>query len=285
MRTRRLLFIGLATLALVGIVRMTGVMTTMRNANAQISLQPMTGPTVRIDDIEMSLLLPSGPFFLSELLPVDVSLTNHSNASLMLAGAKVPSPCGSALGVALDGGQEPRYILPNSTDHSCPAPGPFAFSPGETLTIHHLLPLTASGRVTLSGVSRFYTTTVNASSERVTTDNSGNFEGRWPSQTITVDSNIPANRTFSLLVEASNVYADVPASLRPYLLYLYNVACKDADGKGGSTVTGNYGWEPYPEKGITEAGCPGVDKQWTVSVCAPGYAIVSGSYKPSSSGR
>ena len=65
------------------------------------SSAPPVGPpvaaVVRAGGVTMSVRVPPGPYFLSELLPVDVALSNHSRTLITLGGAAVPSPCGSAL--------------------------------------------------------------------------------------------------------------------------------------------------------------------------------------------
>nr|MBF6592658.1 hypothetical protein [Ktedonobacterales bacterium] len=62
--------------------------------------------------LTMTLHLPPGPYFLSELLPVDLSLANHSQAVVEVAGAAQATSCNQALYVLLTGGSAPYYQLP-----------------------------------------------------------------------------------------------------------------------------------------------------------------------------
>ena len=76
-----------------------------------------TGPTAhtQVNGLEASIhLVTQGPYFLSELLSVDVSLTNHTHMPFELLGTNKPdSSCfSSALSAQITGGSAPTYILP-----------------------------------------------------------------------------------------------------------------------------------------------------------------------------
>ncbi len=51
-----------------------------------------------IGGLEATLRVVPGPYFLSELLPVDITLTNHSHTTYQLEGFPVANPCDQALG-------------------------------------------------------------------------------------------------------------------------------------------------------------------------------------------
>lgn len=158
-------------------------------ATGSVSPHALAGPsaTTQAKGITMSLhLTPAGPFFLSELIAVDVSLTNQTPTSVQLDGPSQAGPCGSALWAELTGGGPPQYTLPTATTHSCPWMGGTIVGPGHTLTIRQLLPLTSSGHIMLTGATRFLTTAPNP------------LEGHWPAISLTVDPHIPANRMISL---------------------------------------------------------------------------------------
>lgn len=237
------------------------------------------GPTaaIEINGVAMSLrVTPGGPYFLSELVAVDVALTNHTQKTFALDGPSMAGPCGSALWVELDGGDAPHYILPNATTHSCPWLGGTTVKPGQTLTIHQLLPLTASGDAALKAGTSFLTTIIQHG-EPETTDIPGLLGGRGPVIHLNIDSHIPSYRSLSLQKNGSQVFVTAPSVVRSHLLYLFNITCKGADDSG-TTWTGNFMWEPLPYRPINRPGCPGLSPQWEISVSVIGYAIASGSY-------
>lgn len=226
----------------------------------------------------MSLhVAPGGPYFLSELIAVDIALTNRTPKAFALDGSDQAGPCGSALWVELDGGSAPHYILPNATTHSCPGSiGGTIMKPGQTLTIHQLLPLTASGDAMLKAGTSFLTTIIRQG-ERVTTDTPGPLGGRGPAIHLGINSHIPVYRSLSLQKNSSQVFVTAPPAVRSHLLYLFNITCQGA-GNSGTAWTGNFIWEPLPYRAINRPGCPGTSPQWEISVSAVGYGIASGSY-------
>lgn len=136
------------------------------------SLAGPVGTPVRVgvkwNGLEMSMSVTPGPYFLGELLGVDLSLTNHTHQTLTLAG--VTSPRGlcfpTAFSVQVSGGS-PHYALftmPVQFIMSCPARregiGP-TLAPGQTVTGHFYEPLTDSGDVTLTGEAFFYQVAIN----------------------------------------------------------------------------------------------------------------------------
>ncbi len=62
--------------------------------------------------IQLSLRLATGPYFLSELLPVRIALRNHTSHALSLDGDPTPDFANPALGVSTSGGTFPTYALP-----------------------------------------------------------------------------------------------------------------------------------------------------------------------------
>ena len=89
-----------------------------------------------------------GPYFRGELLQVDLSLASSSLTTYTLGGPSVAGICGGALYVNTSGGTGPHYSLPVSQDGYCPFL-PTVLKPGQTLTLHQLLPLPRTGQVTL----------------------------------------------------------------------------------------------------------------------------------------
>lgn len=230
---------------------------------------------VRINGVELALhIAVNGPYFLSELLPVDVTLTNYAGPSLTLNGAPVPSPCGSALWFITTGGGAPHYTLPNAQTHSCPAAmGGLILPTGRSLTIHFMLPLADSGSITLTGQTSFMVVTPQSAGGQSITFTEGPFAGHWPSLHINVSSQVPANRkALSLRVAEPNILVSAPPALRSQLVYIWNIACNEG---GGTMITGNYAWEALKTEKINDQWCSGTNRIWTVSVGAPGYSIVS----------
>jgi hypothetical protein len=270
------------------VIPVTLVALTLLCAAALVFIDPFSGApakgppvaaVVRAGAITMSVRVPPGPYFLSELLPVDVALSNHSHTSITLGGAAVPSPCGSALGAWLTGGTAPHFVLRASTAISCPssAGGTTTVAPGHTLTIHHWLPLTDSGHLTLMALAHFLKVSTTSGGGQAITTGVNPLGGRWPSLVLTVAPTIPAGRTLTLIKIGPAVFVHVPLRLRSQLRYLYGVSCRDAQGPGG-TGTGNFGWQPLASGVAYDPGCPGIDEQWTVVMGLPGYAIATATY-------
>lgn len=226
---------------------------------------PVNGPAVSASSkgITVSMhIAPNGPYFLSELIAVDISLTNHTPSVVSL-----PEGCGPSLWAELTGGGPPTYNLPPTPIMSCPGPidGP-PISPGATVTSHQMLPLTASGHVQLA-----------AGRTMVKTSASVSQDAPSPTIGVTVNPHIPAGRTLSLRREGAVVAVNATAAAREHLFYSYSISCGDPNN-GGTTETSNYTWESLPGEVISPPGCPGANPQWHVSVSAIGYAIASATY-------
>src|SRR5947209_8118144 len=193
--------------------------------SAAPAMGPPVAAVVRAGGVTMSVQVPPGPYFLSELLPVDVALSNHSRAPITLGGAAVPSPCGSALGAWLMGGTAPHFVLRASTTHSCPFGGMATVAPGRTLTIRQWLPLTDSGHLTLMAGAQFLKVSTTSGGGQAITTGVNPLGGRWPSLVLTVAPTIPAGRTLTLINIGPAVFVHVPLRLRSQLRYLYGVSC------------------------------------------------------------
>jgi hypothetical protein len=73
--------------------------------------RPVRAPTtVRVEasGLEMSMSITPGPYFLSEVLVADMTLTNHTNTTFMLREGL----CYPALRLKQTGGKSPHYTLP-----------------------------------------------------------------------------------------------------------------------------------------------------------------------------
>lgn len=223
---------------------------------------------------EMVMRLTDGPYFLSEMLAVDISLTNVSDKAVNLGYPFEGYACGYNssydTGVQIVGGSKPAYTLPMPTDHSCPPllRGSIVLKPGRTLSVHRYLPLTLSGQMTLVGKTQFYKPEANNFPEPTASP----LDNHWPSLQITVNPHIPADRTLSL--QRTNTQVTVLAPSGAQLVYMYTIACTNTGG-------GNFGWEPISTTTIKpfDDYCRGVQVDWTFAFAVPGYAILTGEGK------
>lgn len=221
---------------------------------------------------EMTLSLTRGPYFLSELVAAQISLTNHTDKTAYVGFPFVGSSCGYVTGIQTTGEDNPQFVIPIPTDHSCP-PGfsDTAIKPGQTLTTVKYLPLTNSGHLTLTAETEFYSSArqlQNPFPKQI----SSPLDGHWPTISIDVASKVPANRMISYHRVGSRVFIDAPQPVQ----YLYSVFCSDYNNDQGGTGTGNFGWESLTKNVVGEPGCPGKNVQWRFAFGLPGYAIVQG---------
>lgn len=225
---------------------------------------------------EMILSLTPGPYFLSEMLAADIALTNHTDKTAYVGIPFTGSACGYITGIQVTGEDTPQYVIPITTDHSCP---PFFNSiqikPGQTLTVRKYFPLTNSGHLTLTAETTFYTSTPQ-SQHSFPKQISSPLDGHWPSIQIEVASKVPSDRTISYHREGTRVFINAPTDAQHQLQYLYSVFCSDYTDQGG-TGTGNFGWQALQKNVVGEPGCPGKNVKWTFAFGLPGYGIVQGS--------
>ena len=220
---------------------------------------------------EMTLSLTQGPYFLSELLAAQISLTNHTDKTAYVSYPFVGSACGYVTGIQVTGEDQPQFVIPIPTDHSCPAgDSDTAIKPGQTLTVVKYLSLTNRGHLTLTAETEFYSSTTR-SPNRFPKVISSPLDGHWPAMSIDVASKVPANRMISYHRVGPRVFIDAPRPVE----YLYSVFCSDYNDQGG-TGTGNFGWESLTKNVVGEPGCPGKNVQWRFAFGLPGYGIVQG---------
>jgi hypothetical protein len=252
----------------------------------------LTGPEgtpvlvdVKWDGLEMSMSVTPGPYFLGELLAVDLSLTNHTHPTLTLAGGAGPSPCGSALLPQQTGGTAPYYPLYTMPVPLPPLPCPFAqpgmgppLVAGQTVTGLFYEPLTSSGDVTLTCEVLFYLLETSPQGVAGWQEGAGPLAGHLPILQIHVTPQAPADRTLSLQQEGSEAVIDVPASIA--LLERTYILCQDsqrdlfADGDRPDI------WNPLATRVLQRPACPAGEKvvQWKYAIGAVGYVIAQGQY-------
>jgi hypothetical protein len=231
---------------------------------------PVTVQT-EANGVSATMSITSGPYFLSELVAADISIVNNTNKTLTLEGSP-GSPCGSALNIDLSGGTAPHYAVPVYGFMSCPV---FftKFKPEQTIHVRQYFPLTASGHIVLT-LGATFLHTIMQNGQQVTTNGPDPLNGHWPAFHITVHPQIPSDRTILLQLDGSRVIVHASPYASSHLLYDYTVGCT-------GTGSGNFQFQPTKSTTINEPGCPGPNVQWQYAVSAPGYAIASGQYPPS----
>jgi hypothetical protein len=225
-----------------------------------------------VSGLEMSLSVTPGPYFLSELVLADMSLTNYTHTTFILAGLRETTLCDPALRLYQTGGESPHYTIPLHGEivFHCPhiPAGGTPFKPGQTVTIQQYEPLTSSGHVTLTAKAEF----LKIEGGNIMQAKSP-LDGHWPSLQIQVASHIPSDRLFSLHLKGSQVLIDAPPTV--HLVYRFIETC-------GITSVGSPTWEPISTRVLNVpgnlVGCPAKDVRWQYVVSAAGYAIVGGKY-------
>lgn len=224
---------------------------------------------VQANGLEASLrILIPGPYFLSELLPIDVSFTNHTSSPAGLGGGmkivnqSTANTCfPSELLVRITAGDKPSFAFPPYSFGCTALYVGTEIEPGQMLTIHQYVPLTKSGAVTLArGVAV-----------------PGDFpvvwpNGRWPAVSVhlQVQPQVPQDRALALHNQQGQVLISAPAGAKAHLLVFQSLTC---DGYGGGADQ----WTPLATTVLREPACPTAHRHWIYVVGAPGYAIVWGS--------
>ncbi|HEU5227671.1 MAG TPA: hypothetical protein VFU49_07650 [Ktedonobacteraceae bacterium] len=216
------------------------------------------------DGLEVKLSITGGSYFLSELLAVDITLTNHRQQDVMLAGRADINICGGAFDAVMLGGEKPYYAFPDTTMVSCP-PRLSTLAAGRSLTVHGYMPITKSGAITITAQVRVSTLIKN---QRGTTETwqSSTSNMHWPTIAIAVSPQIPSDRTILLDRQGEDILVNAPASIRSYLLFYYTVSCLHGSG---TSMT----WGPLHTTKLTKPYCDDASRHWAYVVGAPGYAI------------
>jgi hypothetical protein len=213
----------------------------------------------------------AGPYFLRELLPVDVSLMNRTQQMVQLPEPDTTADLchDSALMARLTAGSDPSVVFP---------PIPIGIGctnelrttqvqPGETLIIHQYVPLTRSGAVTLSMQSARVCTLCPSATPLPFPP----LDGHWPTVQLQVQPQVPQDRALTLQEQPGRVLIEAPAGAQGHLLAMQSVDC------GLTEVVNGARWTPLATNVMEEATCPTAHPTWVYIVSAPGYAIVSGS--------
>jgi hypothetical protein len=264
-RTLRLVN-GLAVVLVVSILVGASLLLFRSSPHQHATRPPVdsTGPTARtqVNGLQASIhLVTQGPYFLSELVSVDVSLTNHTHMTVQLDGTNKANSASfsSALNAQVTGGSPPSYTLPGFAVGCLQPQYVILLAPSQTLTIHHYLPVTKSGEVTITmGPQRGLPQVVDP------------LDGHWPSLHIRVDPQVPSDRMLSLHAQGEQVMIQAPPTARAHLLYRESITC-DQYGNASHAE-----WTPLATTILSQPVCPTAHKHWEYIVSAPGYAIVAG---------
>ena len=232
---------------------------------------PLVGTPVlahtEVSGLETALSITPGPYFLSELLSVDITLTNHSKHSIMLEGGAALNTCNGAFSVMVTGGQEPHYDVPVTPIlMSCPA-GMYTLATKESLSVHGYIAITRSGAATVAMNASASTLTLNTDGT-VSSQGSSPLAERWPTIAIQVTPWVPSNRLLSLQTQGNTVIVNAPDSVRPHLVYYYTVNCLHGIGTSD-------GWGPLKVNVLHEPYCDDAIRHWSYAVSTSGYAVAA----------
>ncbi|GCF11285.1 hypothetical protein [Dictyobacter arantiisoli] len=287
----------LSTVLIVGLIIATTVilftnrsrpLTNLSNIqNASIGNRDKTPLTISTqkNGIQFSAAITPGPYFLGEMLGINLTVTNHTQNTIYTGIPFIGSPCGYFSGIVISGGNGPRYPLSINFDHSCPP----SFSPGSALqagkstTVHTYEPLLSSGLLTLTAQTQFLKHNVNTNKNRFFMSQSIDpLNGNWPTTHIQVSPDVPADRQILLKQDGEHVSVNGPPGAQSDLVYAYGLSCGSI-ATGDETGTGNYAWNKLvrptePVSPPQDSYCSGKKISWTYVFAAPGYALTSGTF-------
>jgi hypothetical protein len=227
--------------------------------------------------LEASLQVTSGPYFLSELLDVTATLTNHNNKSIFLkGGVGTLNFCTvGALTLITRGGGPPFDNLPsNNTPTMTCSSTQMELTPGKTLIMQGYVPLIKSGQVALTLEANFLNITKDRYGDEETTSGTDPLYQHWPVLHMNVAAKIPSDRILLLQKQDSQVIINAPVTVQSHLVDYQAMSCMEDSSNKGSIA--DVGWSPLFPSTLTEPECWGSNKHWTYVVGAPGYAIVVG---------
>jgi hypothetical protein len=232
--------------------------------------------------LDMSLKITPGPYFLGELLEVDLSITNHVHSTYVtlesLDRSVLSSGCHSLLSVVATGGGSPyvNEVLSNWTtidtgsflNCNWPRLGSqqgYTVSASQTITIKQYVQLTSSGQVTLTAQVGFQELA---------------YDGGWhnlgplalttlATQHLSVSALVPSDRQLSVKEQGTKVTVLPPPTYPGPFLSDSTGACS----QGGKTLDRGHLLVLSPK-----AGCKalGGESWWMYVVGVPGYAVISG---------
>jgi hypothetical protein len=234
-----------------------------------VNFKTMVNVHASAGGIDEAFQITPGPYFISQLLQVKMTLTNHRQQVVQIDGGS----CGSGpLEIDQSGGTNPKYQMPlTQIAVSCPGPWPESVAPGQTITDQDYIVLGSSGAVTLTENVGFVTMTIQVEhGQQIKSFTTGKdpLDGHWPSLHINVAAQIPSDRVLTLQTGVASASVTGPANVLSHLIYKDTYTCDDGSGDGAQLM-----WTPMTHTGLHAPGCPAT---WTYVVSAPGYAVASG---------
>ncbi len=241
---------------------------------------PLGKPTTvytQAGGFDKTLQVTAGPYFLDEMLEVDLSVTNHTQDTLMVTNRftfrTCPPSFGADLMVMMTGGGRPSdtNLQHNLSVGGCGGPlPPTLFLPDQTFSLSRYVVLTNSGRITLTAQIGFADPVSGRS-----LPNSDPRAGHWPSLQINVQAGIPADRLITGQQKGTQVTIEAPPLVRSKLLYEFLFNCGAGLGGGGGELgTWTTLDQPSCDYSINNH-TKRFAKWWMYAVGAPGYAVFS----------
>jgi hypothetical protein len=236
------------------------------------------------DGFERMFKITPGPYFLGELLEVDLSITNHTHTTYWLGSTVSTSPCPGILKITTIGGGSPHVAnfqrswasIPETmfkcnTPFVPPLPLGVRVAANHTITIKQYALLTNSGHLTL---------TANVAFQKTTNEFGGHFTldiSTTASLQLFVSALAPLDRQLSVNEQKTQVVVAVPPAITGHLLYETGFVCSQGDS--GVYETG-VGAGLRPTIVVRMPRCTSATPQkvlwWVYVVGVPGYALVSG---------
>jgi hypothetical protein len=254
----------------------TAAPTATRTAPASVRSAKDRVVSVTREGITLTMRIPGGPAFLSELLPVSMSLSNHSGKlAYVFAGG-----CGADTWASLSGGRPSRSRDPNAEmTISCPAPIPTPLVDGATYQGQQLLVLTTSGAVTLTehaGLLYIAPTKKPVAFQDVNIGNLGvdAFARHAPTFTLRVAGQVPTDCRIQVRRRGNTIAVAAPVAARSHLLYESHFSC----GARGESAGGVMWWhEVRPRFDVATESHPcapvGPLHTWSAWVGAPNFGV------------
>ncbi|GCE15509.1 hypothetical protein [Tengunoibacter tsumagoiensis] len=230
---------------------------------------------VQAGGFEMTLGITQGPYFLGEMLEVNIKLTNHTSKVQWVASPFSKSACGYTDSIEMQENVKPAFELP-PTDHRCPsgAAGHLQILPGHTLSTQKYFVLQWSGSITLTSTIDF----LEQNNDQWYQPVKSPLEGHWPTLHLHVASQVPPDRLLTAHVTDKSITVD--ASPSAHLQYLFGFTCTNGPGSGSENTdnygSGNYGWQPLKSTTVNRPACSMKHITWSYAIGVPGYAVATG---------